>query len=58
MADMKQIYDFAVKWIDKFRDLKINYLELVDNYMADDCAALGSLKSSQRKCRKALLGSV
>lgn len=41
MADMNPIHDFAVKWIDKFRDQKINYIELVDHYMADDCAALG-----------------
>ena len=41
MADMKQIHEFAVKWFDKFRDKKINYLELVDHYMADDCEALG-----------------
>lgn len=41
MAEMKQIHDFAIKWCDKFRDQKINYLELVDHFMADDCAALG-----------------
>lgn len=41
MADMKQIHDFAVKWFDKFRNKKINYLELIDHYMADDCEALG-----------------
>ena len=41
MTEMKQIYDFAVKWCDKFRDKKTNYIELVDHYMADDCAALG-----------------
>ncbi len=41
MADMKQIHDFAAKWCDKFRDQNINYIELVDHYMADDCAALG-----------------
>ena len=41
MADMKQIYEFAVKWYDKFRDKNINYIELVDHYMADDCEALG-----------------
>lgn len=40
MANMKQIHDFAVKWCDKFRDQNINYIELVDHYMADDCAAL------------------
>ena len=41
MTDMKQIHDFAVKWCDKFRDRNINYIELADRYMADDCAALG-----------------
>lgn len=41
MADMKQIYEFAVKWYDKFRDTNINYIELVNHYMADACAALG-----------------
>ena len=41
MADMKHIHDFAVKWCDKFRDQNINYIELVDHYMADDCEALG-----------------
>lgn len=41
MADMKQIHDFAVKWCDKFKNKNINYIELVDHYMADDCAALG-----------------
>ena len=40
MSCMKQIHDFAVKWCDKFKDSKINYIELVDHYMADDCAAL------------------
>lgn len=35
------IHDFAVKWCDKFRDQNINYIELVDHWMADDCAALG-----------------
>lgn len=41
MADVNQIHEFAVKWVDKFRNQKINYIELVDHYMADDCAALG-----------------
>lgn len=41
MADMKQIHDFAVKWCDKFRDQNINYIELVDHYLADDCDELG-----------------
>ena len=41
MTEISQIHDFAMKWIDKFRDPEINYIELVDHYMADDCAALG-----------------
>lgn len=41
MADMKSIHEFAEKWCDKFRDQKINYIELIDHFMADDCAALG-----------------
>jgi len=41
VADVKQIHDFAVKWCDKFRDQNINYIDLVEHYMADDCAALG-----------------
>lgn len=43
MRNLKQVHDFAIKWIDKFRDQKINYIELVDHYMADDCEALGFL---------------
>lgn len=41
MPDMKQIHDFAVKWCDKFRDQNIDYIELVDHFMADDCVSLG-----------------
>lgn len=41
MAEMAQIHEFAVKWYDKFKDKNINYIELVDHYMADDCDALG-----------------
>lgn len=41
MADKNQIHAFAAKWIDKFQDENIDYIELADNYMADDCAALG-----------------
>ena len=41
MADMKQIHEFAVKWLNKFSDQKIDYFELIDHYMADDCEALG-----------------
>lgn len=41
MADMTQIHTFAIKWSDKFRDQDINYIELVDHFMADDCDVLG-----------------
>ncbi|WP_243108047.1 PD-(D/E)XK nuclease family protein [Clostridium sp. JN-9] len=41
VADMEQVHDFAVKWCNKFQDQKINYIELIDHYMADDCDALG-----------------
>ena len=41
VKEMKQIHDFAVKWCDKFRDQNINYIDLVDHFMADDCDALG-----------------
>lgn len=41
MADIKKVYDFAVKWCDKFRNQNINYLELVDHLIADECDALG-----------------
>lgn len=41
VPNLEQIKDFAVKWVDKFRDPNINYLELVDHFISDDCAALG-----------------
>lgn len=41
MADIKQIYNFAVKWCDKFRDQSVNYTDLVEHYMGEDCKMLG-----------------
>lgn len=41
MSECNQIYLFAIKWREKFSDENINYIELVDHYMADDCFALG-----------------
>ena len=41
MVDRMRIHEFAVKWCDKFKDQTINYLELVEHYMGDDCRALG-----------------
>ena len=37
----QQIHDFAVKWYKKFCTKNINYIQLVDHYLADDCEALG-----------------
>ena len=37
----KVVYNFAVKWNEKFRDPDIDYIELIDHYLADDCSALG-----------------
>ncbi len=41
METMQETYAFALKWIDKFKAPTINYIELVDHHMADDCARLG-----------------
>ncbi len=41
MHKMKDYQSFAQKWLEKFKKPDINYLELVDHFMADDCAALG-----------------
>jgi len=41
MEFLEQVHLFAIKWIEKFRDQKISYIELVDHYLADDCQALG-----------------
>ena len=41
MEYLEQVHLFAIKWIEKFRDQKISYIELVDHYLADDCQALG-----------------
>ncbi len=41
MQDKKKLHDFATKWSSRIADPDINYLELVDCAMADDCADLG-----------------
>jgi hypothetical protein len=41
VEELQKIHQFAVKWRDKFRDPNINYIELVEHWMADECAALG-----------------
>lgn len=40
MEYLEQVHLFATKWIEKFKDQKISYIELVDHYLADDCQAL------------------
>lgn len=35
------IHEFVAKWRDKFSDPDINYLELVEGDLGDDCASLG-----------------
>ena len=52
MEYLDQIYLFAEKWLEKFRNQKIDYTELVDHYLADDCEAMGF----QMDCGKAFSG--
>ena len=35
------VEQFASKWLDRFNDPKVQYIELVDHWMADDCRSLG-----------------
>ena len=39
--NMKDINDFALKWLDKFDDENIDCYEMIDHYLADDCETLG-----------------
>lgn len=41
VPDRQKIYAFAQKWLGKFGDQNINYVELVDHFIADDCEDLG-----------------
>lgn len=36
----ERVLDFAKKWILKFSDKNIDYVELVDHFLADDCKSL------------------
>lgn len=38
---LQSINRFASKWLDRFNDPTVQYIELVDHWMADDCRALG-----------------
>ena len=57
----EKIFIFTRKWIKKFSDKNINYLELVDSYFADDCNSLGFEmdcgKAFQEKYGKAVYNS-
>ncbi|MBR5262462.1 MAG: HNH endonuclease [Clostridia bacterium] len=37
----KDVYNFALKWSEKFSTYDIDFVELVDHFMADDCENLG-----------------
>ena len=41
MVELIQINEFAKKWISKFEDPNVDYIELVDHYFADDCCTNG-----------------
>lgn len=41
MAEKNAIYKFAIKWCDKFSDVKNSKIDLIGHCMADDCEALG-----------------
>lgn len=41
ILEENKTYEFAIKWIEKLKDENINFIELVDHFMADDCEALG-----------------
>ena len=40
MANKENIEQFVEKWIAKFHNPDVNYLELVEHHMGDECAAL------------------
>ena len=41
MVARQAICNFAVKWKEKFNEQNTTYLELVERYMGEECAALG-----------------
>lgn len=41
MEDLKQVYNFALKWLKKFKEKKISYEELIDDSLGEECSALG-----------------
>lgn len=41
LIDNKQIYDFALKWYNKFCDFNTDFVEIMNQSLADECDALG-----------------
>ena len=41
MAQLSKVYEFACKWLDKFNNPEVDYIELVDRFFAEDCRKLG-----------------
>lgn len=41
MTYQEKVHEFAVKWHHNFSEPNIDYNELVDHYLADDCNSLG-----------------
>lgn len=41
ILEENRTYEFAIKWLEKFREENINFIELVDHFMADECEELG-----------------
>lgn len=41
MIKIDKIYDFAIKWLNKFKDKSISYKELTSYHMGEECSELG-----------------
>ena len=41
MAEIDKVYDFAITWLNKFRDPNISYKKLVSHNFGDECSKLG-----------------
>ncbi len=41
LPPMPSVHAFALRWTEKFKDPNIDFIELVDHYMADECEVLG-----------------
>lgn len=41
MADMRQLHEFAIKWLEKFKDPNTSDIEVGEHYMGDECRVLG-----------------